>query len=112
MTVYCKVLVKIQDSLLQTIEDVLRSVGPMFIPLMVTRCLYMGGIEGEYGGNGCRGHMCCQCVQMIQGGDSPQIILSTLSDCSSSAVCMDDVISPIFCLNSSLIHCNNMDSGV
>ena len=35
-TVYCKVLVKTQDGLLQTIEHELRSMGPKFIPLLAT----------------------------------------------------------------------------
>ena len=41
-TVYCKVLIKTQDSLLQTIEQELRSMGPKFIPLLATRYLYWG----------------------------------------------------------------------
>ena len=46
-TVYCNVLVKTQDGLLQTIEDGLRSMGPKFIPLLATRCLYQGVCETE-----------------------------------------------------------------
>ena len=48
-TVYCKVLLNTQDGLLQTIEHELRSLGPMLIPLLVTRCLYVLGIAGHMG---------------------------------------------------------------
>ena len=41
-TVYWKVLMKTQDSLLQTIEYELRSMGPKFVPVLATRCLYQG----------------------------------------------------------------------
>ena len=44
--VYCKVLLKTPDSLLQTIEHELRSTGPKLVPLFVTGCLSLGGIEG------------------------------------------------------------------
>ena len=50
---YCKVLVKTQDSLLQTIEHELRSMRPKLVPLLATRCLYLGGIEEAYGDDGC-----------------------------------------------------------
>ena len=45
-TVYCKVLMKTQDSLLQTIERELRSMRPKLVPLLATRCLYLGDIWG------------------------------------------------------------------
>ena len=56
-TVYCKVLVKTQDGLLQTIEHELRSMGPKFIPLLATRCLYMEAIEGPYEVMGVAGYI-------------------------------------------------------
>ena len=45
--VYCKVLLKTQDGLLQTIEHELRSMGPKLVPLLAARCLYwgMGGVS-------------------------------------------------------------------
>ena len=42
-TVYCKVLLKTQDSLLHTIEHELRWIGPKLEPLLATRCLYQQG---------------------------------------------------------------------
>ena len=48
-TVYCKVLLKTEDGLLQTIEHELRSGGCKFVPLLATRCLYLVGIEVAYG---------------------------------------------------------------
>ena len=44
--VYCKVLLKIQDGLLQTIEHELRSMGPRLVPPLITRCLYLGHCGG------------------------------------------------------------------
>ena len=38
-TVYCKVLLKTQDGLFETIEHELRSTGPKLVPLLATRCL-------------------------------------------------------------------------
>ena len=52
-TVYCKVLVKTQDGLLQTIEHELRSMRPKLIPHLATRCCYLQGIEEPHGGDGC-----------------------------------------------------------
>ena len=51
-TVYCKVLLKTQDSLLQTIEHELRSMGPKFVPPLAITCLSLGGTEGACGGDG------------------------------------------------------------
>ena len=45
--VYYKVLLKTQDGLLQTIEHKFRSMGPKLVPLLATRCLYLGSIEGQ-----------------------------------------------------------------
>ena len=49
--VYCKGLLQTQDDLLQTIEHELRSMGPMLLPLLATRCLYLGswGVMGWRG---------------------------------------------------------------
>ena len=41
-TVYWKLLMKTQDSLLQAIEHELRSIWPKLIPLLATKCLYLG----------------------------------------------------------------------
>ena len=46
--VYYKVLLKTQDSLLQTIEHELRSMGPKLVPLGCQMPLPRG-IEGAYG---------------------------------------------------------------
>ena len=54
-TVYCKVLLKTQDSLLQVIEHELMSMGPKFIPLLATRCLSFGALRGYVGVMGWRG---------------------------------------------------------
>ena len=40
---YCKVLLKTQDGLLQTIEHQLRSTGPKLVPFLATRLFYLGG---------------------------------------------------------------------
>ena len=45
--VYCKVLLKTQDSLLQTIEHELRSMVPKLVPLLATGCLYLGVLRGH-----------------------------------------------------------------
>ena len=50
---YCKVLLKIEDSLLQIIEHEVRSTGQKLVPFLVTRLLYKEGIQVAYGG--CRG---------------------------------------------------------
>ena len=42
-TIYCKVLLKTQDSLLQTIEHEFRSTKPKLVPLLAMRSLYQGG---------------------------------------------------------------------
>ena len=55
-TVYCKVLVKTQDGLLQTIAHELRSVRPKVVPLLTTKCLYLVGIEGHMWGMGVAGY--------------------------------------------------------
>ena len=47
--VYCKVLLKTQDSLLQIIEHELRSTRPHLIPLLATRCLFLGALMGHEG---------------------------------------------------------------
>ena len=47
-----EVLLKTQDSLLQTIEHELRSMGPKLVPLLATRCLYLGSIAGHIGVDG------------------------------------------------------------
>ena len=47
--VYCKVLLKTQDGLLKTIEHELRSMGPKLVPLLATRYLCLGAIEGLMG---------------------------------------------------------------
>ena len=47
--VYCKVLLKTQDGLLETVEHELRSMGPKLVPLLVTRCLYVGALKGHMG---------------------------------------------------------------
>ena len=41
--VFCKVLLKTQDGLLNTIEHELRWMGPKLVPLLATRCLYQRG---------------------------------------------------------------------
>ena len=58
--VCCKVLLKTQDSLLQTIEHELRSTGPKFLPLLATRCLSLGALRGmwENGGVHLTKHQC------------------------------------------------------
>ena len=55
--VFCKVLLKTADGLLQTIAHELKSVMPKLVPLLATRCLYMGGIEGTYGVMGVVGYI-------------------------------------------------------
>ena len=45
-TVSCKVLLKTQDGLLQTIEHELRSTRPKIVPLLATRCLSLGALRG------------------------------------------------------------------
>ena len=49
-TVYCKVLLKIQDGLLQKKEHELRSTRPNLVPLVATRCLSLGagGVGGVH----------------------------------------------------------------
>ena len=47
--VYCKVLLKTEDGLLQTIVHELRSMGPKLVPLLATRCLYLGTLRGHTG---------------------------------------------------------------
>ena len=44
-TVYCKVVIKTQDGLLQTIEHEIRSIRPNLVPLLATRCLYQWGMS-------------------------------------------------------------------
>ena len=46
---YCKVLLKTQDSALQTMENELRSMGPKLVTLFATRCLYLGALRGHIG---------------------------------------------------------------
>ena len=48
--VYCKLLLKTKDGLLQIIEHELRPMGPTLVPLLATRCLYLGSILGWWGG--------------------------------------------------------------
>ena len=48
-TVYCKVLFQTQNGLLQTIEHNLRSTWPKLVPLLATRCLYLGVLRGHMG---------------------------------------------------------------
>ena len=48
-TVYCKVLLKTQDGLLQTTEHELRSMRPKLIPLLSTNCLCLGALKGHMG---------------------------------------------------------------
>ena len=55
-TVYCKVLLKTQDGLLQTIEHELKSMGTKLVPLLATRCLYLGTLRG-IGGDGVGVHL-------------------------------------------------------
>ena len=45
-TVYCKVLLKTQNDLLQAIAHELMWTGPKLVPLLATRCLSLGGSEG------------------------------------------------------------------
>ena len=45
--VYCKVLLKTQDGLLQAIEHELRWMGPKLVPLLATSCLYWGYIWAQ-----------------------------------------------------------------
>ena len=47
-----QILLKTEDGLLQTIEHELRSVGPKFVPLLATRCLYLGALRGHIGWEG------------------------------------------------------------
>ena len=44
---YCKVLLKTQDSLLQTIEHDLNATGAKLVPFLVTRLLYQKGVTSE-----------------------------------------------------------------
>ena len=55
--VYCKVLLKTQDGLLQTIEHELRSVEPKLVPLLATRCTTWGVLRGIEGDGGQRVHL-------------------------------------------------------
>ena len=48
-TVYFTVLLKSQDSLLQTIEHELMWTGPKLVPLLATRCLSLGGLRRHDG---------------------------------------------------------------
>ena len=47
--VCCKVLLKMQDNLLQMIDHELRSMGPKLVPLLATKCLYLGALSGHRG---------------------------------------------------------------
>ena len=45
-----------QDCLLQTIAHELRSMGPKLVPILATRCLYLGVLRG-IGGDGVGVHL-------------------------------------------------------
>ena len=48
-TAYCKVFLKTEVGLLQTIEHELRSTGPKLVPLLATTCLFLGALRGHVG---------------------------------------------------------------
>ena len=51
---YCKVLLKTQDGLLQTIEHELKSTGLKLVPFLATRLLYQEGGTSELGMSECK----------------------------------------------------------